>query len=845
LIGRGTVGVDSAQLESPPRARGQSDLFVVYAEADGAWVHGFLLPAIGLDGRSVRTPENFSVGGVLVEEFERAVTAARFTVLVLSRAFAASRWAGFAERLASHDNVLQNSARVVPLLLEQHEVPLRLDFLVRLDCTSRSRWEGEAARLRELLHRDPPRPERLPCPYPGLRSFGQEESGLFFGRTRETEEICRLLRQHSLVVVVGPSGSGKSSLLAAGVLPRLLATEAGRWLVRTLRPGPGTLRALTDLLGSEGVYGSDDRLRGQVDVLLATSPPDARLLLVIDQAESLFLLPPGGDRSTLLGLLHRLRGLPRCVVVLALRADYFADLMTSVLWPIGPGERVEVAPLRGEALRAAITKPAQDTGVHLEPALVERLLHDAGEEPAALPLLQETMVLLWGLLTRRLLTVPAYEALGGDGRNGLTVALTTRADAVLARLSSTQQRIARRICVRSVGLGVGRPDTRQPQTERSLRILGEDPQLFAATLRVLTDNRLVTVSRADGEEPTVELAHEAMIAHWSTLRDWVGESRESEVVRRRIERDAADWRRDGRDAGGLYRRRRLAEALDWARRGEEPLSRSAVTFLAACRRRRGLTRLFLAAVAGAALAGVVWLSIAPTREWWLRHQAQGLSPTVSLAAATAIVGADNRKVTFPALSVDVHEVSNEQYRYCVRASRCTAPDEPFHDAHYANGDRDLPVVYVTAYDAARFCSWLGRRLPTQDEWERIARGTDGRPYPWGDSPPRPGQVNTPFGADHPSTGLAPVDTSEFASGQSPDGVEQLIGNASEWTATSIQQTTGGAEKTGYWNGRDLVQSLAVKGGEWQTEALKADRTEPTVPVSQLPGVGFRCVMTKG
>jgi len=837
--------VDSAQLESPPRARGQSDLFVVYAEADSAWVHGFLLPAIGLDGRSVRTPENFSVGGVLVEEFERAVTAARFTVLVLSRAFAASKWAGFTERLASHDNVLQNSARVVPLLLERHEIPLRLDFLVRLDCTSRSRWEGEAARLRELLHRDPPGPERLPCPYPGLRPFGQQESGVFFGRTRETEHICRLLRLHSLVVVVGPSGSGKSSLLSAGVLPRLLATEADRWLVRTLRPGSGTLRALTDLFGSDGVYGSDDRLRGQVDALLAASPPGARLLLVIDQAESLFLLPPGGDRSTLLGLLHRLRGLPRCVVVLTLRADFFADLMTSVLWPIGPGERVEVAPLRGEALREAVTRPAQDVGVHLEPGLVERLLHDAGEEPAALPLLQETMVLLWERLSRRLLTVPAYEALGGSGRNGLTVALTTRADAVLARLSSTEQRIARRICVRSVGLGVGRPDTRQPQTEHSLRILGEDPELFAATLRVLTDNRLVTVSRADGEEPTVELAHESMITHWSTLRDWISDSRENEVIRRRIERDAEDWRRDGRDASSLYRRRRLAEALDWARRGDQPLSHSAMTFLAACRRRRGLTRLLLAVIAGAALAGVVWLSIAPTREWWLRHQAKGLSPTVRLAAATAIVGTDNRKVTFPALSVDVHEVSNEQYRYCVRASRCPPPAEPYDDANYANGDRDLPVLYVTAYEAARFCSWLGRRLPTENEWERIARGTDGRQFPWGDNPPRPDQVNAVVDGHRPA-GLLPVNAAEFASGQSPEGVSQLIGNVAEWTATRIEDRGDGViRRLGDWNGRDLVAGLAAKGGSWQADVFAADDVEAAEPTLPFTSVGFRCVTTKG
>jgi len=111
------------------------------------------------------------------------------------------------------------------------------------------------------------------------------------------------------------------------------------------------------------------------------------------------------------------------------------DESLSVLWPVSRGERVEIAPLRGAALREAIIRPAADAGVHLEPVLLERLLHDAGGEPGALSLVQETMVLLWERRTRRLLTVSAYEELGGQGRSGLAAALATRADAALAALS--------------------------------------------------------------------------------------------------------------------------------------------------------------------------------------------------------------------------------------------------------------------------------------------------------------------------------------------------------------------------------------------------------------------------
>ena len=186
------------------------------------------------------------------------------------------------------------------------------------------------------------------------------------------------------------------------------------------------------MAGDAGASASQDRFRESVDVLLSTVPGARRLLLFFDQAEAIFLLPPKDERALFLALLDRLRRVDKCVVLLAMRADFYADLMTSILWPVGRGERVEIAPLRSAALREAITRPAARAGVYLEPVLIERLLRDAGEEPGALPLVQETMVLLWERMTRRLLTVSAYEDVGGQDRSGLAAALATRADAALA-----------------------------------------------------------------------------------------------------------------------------------------------------------------------------------------------------------------------------------------------------------------------------------------------------------------------------------------------------------------------------------------------------------------------------
>ena len=286
------------------------------------------------------------------------------------------------------------------------------------------------------------------------------------------------------------------------------------------------------------------------------------------------------------------------------------------------------------------------------------------------------MVLLWERRIRRLLTVSAYEDLGGQGRSGLAAALATRADAALAALSPTQQAIARRIFLRLVQLGEGRQDTRRPQAVAALRATGDDPALFDSTLRHLTDRRLLAISsRRDSEEPTVDLGHEAMIAHWPALRDWIDESRASEMARRRIERDSDDWRRNGRDLAELYRRRKLADALELAAKHEFELSQNAVKFLAAGRRRRLFGWLVLGIAAVTALTGVAWLAKAPVRDAWLKHEAEVLSPEVRLAGGLAIVGPGNQRVTFRPLLVDVHEVSNQQYRYCVEASRCTPPEE--------------------------------------------------------------------------------------------------------------------------------------------------------------------------
>jgi hypothetical protein len=822
--------MDTVSANARVDAVAQPELFVAYAESDADWVHGFLLPELGLAPRSVLTPRDFTPGAMLVTELERAVETTRRTLVVLSRAFEQSHWAAFAELLATHDGLMRDTSRLIPLLLERQSLPLHLEARILLDCTEPSRWAGEMVRLRDLLHRDEPPAEQLPCPYPGLVPFGPEDAALFFGRDQESDEVLRRIQQQNFLLVVGPSGSGKSSLVSAGVLPRLAGDS--RWLVQTLRPAAG---ALAWLAAAE--------LTEAVDALLDAVPGAERVLFFLDQAERAFLLEKE-EQIRLLALLDRLRRVDRCVVLMALRADFCSDLMESVLWPLERGERIEIAPLRGPALREAITRPAASAGVCFEAVLPERLLHDAGEEPGVLSLVQETMVLLWERRTRRLLTVSSYEALGGEGRSGLAAALATRADAAVSSLPRAQRPIARRIFVRLVRLGEGRQDTRRAQPVSALRVPGEDPARFDATLQHLTERRLVTLSaEIDDEEPVANLGHEAMIKHWPALGHWIEESRASELTRRRIERDSDDWQRGGRDRGDLYRRRKLADALELAHADEHELSQNATSFLTSGRRRRHLALLGVWIIAAAALSGVVWLAKTPVRNAWLQHEAAAASPQVQLAVGPAIVG-NGKKITFPSLKVDVHEVSNQQYRYCVQAQLCAAPEEPADDAHFAHGDLTLPVVWITAYDAAQFCSWIGRRLPIEPEWERIARGADGAKYPWGNTSPRPGQANIIIG-NHVPGGLVPVASTAFRRGDSKDGVEQLIGNAQEWTATLVgDNAKHELVFQGTWNERDRVPDLLTMGGGYMNNADSVPKLfYPADPSAPDRDIGFRCVMT--
>jgi WD40 repeat protein len=551
------------------------DLFISHADADRAWVEGYLLETLKQAGVRYHSEAAFTLGAVRILEFERAIQQSQRTLLVLTSAYLADGFNQFIDILAQCYGLDTATWPVIPLILEPVNLPPRLNALVKLTATNQHEEEEAIKRLCAELKRpvpaDSPKP---PCPYPGMVPFSENDSDRFFGREQEIQDLLERLRLHPFVTVIGSSGSGKSSLVFAGLIPHLRQTGLfglGKWLVRSMRPGETPLTTLKSVLGGELTNKAEVLLQ-----LLAIQPDAQRLLLIVDQLEELFT-QAGQEAVPFQEVLLELAKTPNVYLILTVRADFYADLMATLLWHKIQAHRLEVLPIDEVGLRQAILRPAEDVGVFVETALIERLATDAAGEPGVLPLIQETLVLLWERVERRFLPLRAYEALvlprsayeipGSRRRTGLQVAIARRADAALANLEADpekQQAIARRIFLRLIQFGEGRADTRRQQAIDALRAAGDDPNLFNQTLSHLAICRLLTLS-GDEKNTTrkADIAHEALISGWPALQQWISERREVEQTRRRLTAKAEEWVRFGRGSSGLLDAVELAEAERW------------------------------------------------------------------------------------------------------------------------------------------------------------------------------------------------------------------------------------------------------------------------------------------
>ncbi|MBL1101543.1 nSTAND1 domain-containing NTPase [Streptomyces coffeae] len=398
----------------------------------------------------------------------------------------------------------------------------------------RRRWEQTDTEI--TAQPRPPEEDEWP-PYRGLERFEPGDAELFFGREETTAQLEAMARRHRLSVMVGASGSGKSSLLRAGLIPRLRRSgqDAGQM--------PAAVRVLTP--GAQPMDRAD---------LLAPAEGARDTWVLVDQFEELLTLctSPADRAAFLERLLAAREPGSRLRVVFALRADFFARCTENHALAAELNDAtLLVGSMTTEQLRAAIVRPAQVRGLNVERDLTAHILDEVTDEPGALPLMSHALLETWRRRRGHILTQDAYEAAGG-----LRGAIARTAEDAYHQLTPAQATLARRILLRLIAPGDGTEDTHHP-TPRT-EFTAADPSTRADTEVVL--DRLARARLLTVDDGTVFLAHEKLITAWPRLRGWIDEERDRIRLHRQLTHDALAWRDLDRDGGVLYRGTRLAQA---------------------------------------------------------------------------------------------------------------------------------------------------------------------------------------------------------------------------------------------------------------------------------------------
>jgi WD40 repeat protein len=435
-----------------------------------------------------------------------------------------------------------------------------------------------------------------PCPYQGLFAFREENAHLFFGREQFAEDLVAAVKKKPLVAAIGASGSGKSSVLFAGTVPKLRKDTLVRWQIVSFRPGKNPFDALAAALApswqhlqQQGESGDGENARRLIELELAISlkqdpralykiieslvqqNPGTRLILIADQFEELYTQNPESERQPFLdALLTAVRLAPAFTLALTLRADFygyalsyrpFSDALQGAVHNLGPMNR--------EELQSAIEKPAAQMQVRLEDGLTNKLTDATWGHPGHLPLLEFALTKLWSKQKDGWLTLEAYEEIGG-----VEQALANHAETVYAQLSEADRQRAQRVFLQLVRLGEETEATRRLATRDEVR--SENWDLVTR----LANDRLVVTDRTESAGfETVEIVHEALIRSWGRLHKWMEADGDFRRWQEQLRAAVRQWESSGSDEGALLRGKPLADAEYWQQQRLDELSDSERGFI--------------------------------------------------------------------------------------------------------------------------------------------------------------------------------------------------------------------------------------------------------------------------
>ncbi|NEP39382.1 MAG: hypothetical protein F6K25_18340 [Okeania sp. SIO2G4] len=421
------------------------------------------------------------------------------------------------------------------------------------------------------------------CPYKGLAYFDctEEDARYFYGRTALTDELLEKVRVGNFLAVLGASGSGKSSVVRAGLLyqlqlgRRLSGSES--WQIKIFHPGEHPLNSLalafldselSDIERATQLAQAQELIKkgseGLRQIISVADTP--KLVLVVDQFEEAFTLcQDTSERQQFFAcLFDALPKTDKLCLVLTMRADFFSKCIEqeySGLAQLMQQHGVVVMGMSEEELRKAIVEPAKQVDLEIESALVEQILADVADAPGYLPLLQYTLTRLWEERTDNCLRLNTYVQLGG-----VMGTLRQRADQVYKGFSEEEKAAARYIFLELTQLGEGTEDTRRRVLQTNLVNQRYGEKLIETVVQKLADEKLVVtteiVAKGGGAErvAVVDVAHEALIRHWSLLRSWVSENRDVIRIKRKIEMAAEEWKSQGKLRDYLLVGLKLTEA---------------------------------------------------------------------------------------------------------------------------------------------------------------------------------------------------------------------------------------------------------------------------------------------
>jgi WD40 repeat protein len=526
---------------------------------------------------------NLAAGLPWVRALEQAIGAAR-AVIVLIGPRGLGNTQQYERELAFVRQTRDPTFPVVPVILPETATDRPFDFLNLLTwvdfshVAKVSEAPDELARLLAAVHGAPPPGDVVReaiCPYRGLDAFREEDSAFFFGRGSANDpkspvgELVAKVREHPFVMVVGRSGTGKSSLVYAGLLPALRRERDRFWNVLSLRPGPTPLRALAAAFNpraeNEGAAEYATKITNEADKLRTGDPellshmireqldqaegkPD-RLLLYIDQWEELYAQAPSSsdkeraaqnaaDVNRFIKLLLTAARTAPVAVVATVRADFYDPLIGhDEIKSLLPTRQVLLGKMLRSELESTIVEPARKVGLTFDPPkLVQRILDEAGEDEGMLPLLQYALKESWALRKDNTITGDSYAHSGG-----VREAIRKTAERTFEELSAEDQQAARQLFLRLVTPGEGQEDTRARAAMPSEPIQRKIVEQFAGPR-----TRLLVTGQDRAGRPTVEVTHEALIRTWPRLQKWIDSNREKLRSRAAILQAQADWEQHGR-----------------------------------------------------------------------------------------------------------------------------------------------------------------------------------------------------------------------------------------------------------------------------------------------------------